>query len=130
MNEAVNRLLAALSLVLLPVVGGAWAVSAQTETPTPSESPFQTVRVDGFAYGVDPYFPCVAFITERVTRLDGEQGVVSTITMQLFVRAGAEMTALEPFITVESELPASAEVGQAFTCAPQEAVDREELRDD
>lgn len=85
------------------------------------------MRVDGFAYSVDPFFPCVAFITQRLTRLDGEQGVVSTITMQLFIRDGTQMTALEPFTTVENELTATADVGQTFPCAPQVAADEDKF---
>ena len=122
-----SRHIAALAVVVLVAVSGALGAGAQSLTPTPAEPPFQTVRVDGFAYSVDPFFPCVAFITERLTRLDGEQGVVSTITMQLFIRNGAQMTALEPFTTVENELTAAADVGQAFTCAPQLAGDEDTL---
>jgi hypothetical protein len=121
--------------LLCSLVAGSAAVAAQEASPTPAESPFQTVRVDGFAYSVDPFFPCVAFITQRLTRLDGEGdparagtwGVVSTITMQLFVRDGTRMTALQPFTTVENELTATADVGQAFPCAPQVAADEDIL---
>src|SRR5829696_4354545 len=119
--------LATIALVLVLAVSGALGAGAQAPTPTPTESPYQTARVDGFAYSVDPFFPCVAFITERLTRLDDEQGVVSTITMQLFIRDGTQMTALEPFTTVENELTAAAGVGQAFTCAPQVAGDEDTL---
>jgi hypothetical protein len=133
-----NRL-AALAVVVLVAVSGALGAGAQSPTPTPGApeepSPFQTVRVDGFGYSVDPFFPCVAFITQRLTRLDGEGdparagtwGVVSTITMQLFIRDGAQMTALEPFTTVENELTATADVGQAWTCGPQEALTEKSL---
>ena len=113
--------------LLCSLAAGSAAVGAQEASPTPAASPFQTVRVDGFAYSVDPFFPCVAFITQRLTRLDGEQGIVSTITMQLFIRDGTQMTALEPFTTVENELTATAGVGQAFHCAPQVAADEDTL---
>jgi hypothetical protein len=116
-----GRCLLSIALLCSLIVGSA-AGGAQEVSPTPAESPFQVVRVDGFAYSVDPFFPCVAFITQRLTRLDGEQGIVSTITMQLFIRNGTQMTALEPFTTVENEVTVTAGVGQAFTCVPQEAA--------
>jgi hypothetical protein len=118
-----------LALTLLLGLSGAVA-SAQTPTPETDDSPFQTVRVDGYAYQVDPFFPCVTFLIERTTRLDGERGIVSTVTMQPFHRdATGKMVADEAYPTTENELTATAEVGLAFTCAPQEAVDGEDELD-
>ena len=117
---------AAVALVLLLAVSGAIGAGAQTTTPTPTESPFQTVRVDSFAYGVDPYFPCVAFITRRLTELDPERGPVTTITMLLFIRdAAGQRQPTEPYDTPETELTATAAVGQAWTCGPQDAIESE-----
>ncbi len=101
------------------------AVSAQETTPTPAadELPFQEVLVDGYRYRVDPYFPCVAYIKRRVTELDPERGPVTTITMLLFIRdAAGQMQPAEPYDTTETELTATADVGQAWTCGPQEAA--------
>lgn len=107
--------LLAVSLAALLIPG--WLVaSAQTET---EDSPFQVIRVDGYAYSVDPFFPCVAFITERVIRLDPDEEIAATVTLQLFVRDGDQMTAIPPFTTDDNDLTAQAAVGQAFTCAPQ-----------
>jgi hypothetical protein len=104
------------------------AVSAQETTPTPAaeELPFQEILVDGYRYGVDPYFPCVAYIKRRVTELDPERGPVTTITMLLFIRdAAGQMQPTEPYDTPETDLTATAEVGQAWTCGPQEAIEPE-----
>ena len=120
-----NRL-AALVVVVLVAVSGGLGAGAQTPTPTPAEPPFQTVRVAGYDYPVDPFFPCVTFLIERTTRLDPERGPITTIVMQPFHRdAAGQMVADEAYPTTENDLTATADVGQAFTCAPQLAADED-----
>lgn len=116
------RRLIALLLVATLLVGG--AAVAQTATPD-AESPFQIVRVESFEYSLDPFFVCVVVLTSRHERLSQDQGVVTTLTFQPFVRSGDQMIALDPFTTFESAITEDAFVGQSFVCAPQVAVEDE-----
>lgn len=115
------------SLLTLGLVVGGLGVAAQGPTPTPtlppaSDAPFQTVRVDSFAYSVDPFYPAVFYITRRVVELEGEGVISAEVTFQPFVRDGEQMTAGTPFTTHESQITREAEVGQAWILIPQTAV--------
>jgi len=128
MTLRVPHRLTALALVLLLAGWGALSAGAQSPTPTPTASPFQTVRVAGYDYPVDPFFPCASFLIERTTRLDPERGPITTIVMQPFHRdAAGQMVADEAYPTTENDLTATADVGQAFTCAPQVAAGEDTL---
>lgn len=117
-------------LLLLMFIG---AAAQQTPTPRPTVTPvpldalFQTVKVDQFAYAVDSFYPCQGYVTSRTSKLttdeEGAAGpVVTTLTIQMFVRSGDQMLAIDAFSTYESELTAPIPVGGTLTCVPQTPV--------
>jgi hypothetical protein len=119
------------ALISVVLLLSTWLMSAhaqeatRTPSPTPSATPVdalvQTVVVDQHKFQVDSFYPCQSFITARVSKLgsqESETAVVTTITIQMFIRSGAQMIALDPFSTFESDVTATVPVGGTFSCKP------------
>lgn len=121
-----HAVLVGLVLLATTLLSGAHAQErAGDPSPTPSTTPvdalFQEVVVDQHKFQVDSFYPCQSFITARVSKLgsdESETAVVTTITIQMFIRSGGQMIAIEPFSTYESDVTAGVPVGGTFACKP------------
>lgn len=104
-----NRPIAALALVLLLVIGGAFAASAQDE-PTPAAKNSVSVEVAGFGYDVDGDEPLTACVTETRDDVNG-----SFATLMVFGRQINE--AIVPIGVLQTRSSAAidgADVGDCF----------------
>lgn len=118
-----------LPLVAFAIFTQLLLAEAQTKTPTPAptpvpNTPFQDVAVGDFLFKVDPYFPCVLYLTRRVEELSGPQVVSTSLTFQGFHRDGENMVADPVFTTHESDITKDLRVGSTMTCQPQVAVNQ------
>lgn len=81
---------------------------------------FQTVKVGGRTYQVDPFYLFVCFPVEGTTRLplSGTE-LEHEYTVQCFIRIDGQMTPIEEFPTDDSGIMGEVEVGQAIISEPQ-----------
>lgn len=105
----------ALPLVVLFALSTALVSQAQETTPTP----FQDVQVGEWTFHVSNYYPCVTFLTSRVTKLAEGGGVITTLTWQPFFKSGNQMVSVDAFTSFDNDLTLDVPVGSALICVPQ-----------